>query len=317
MYPNLASYRPAPWALHETVQSQSAPAVVITRFATQMVATIITRFTTNVIAVVIARLTANMIAMIVPGLTANVIAMIVTGLTANVIAVIVPRLTANVIAMIVTRFSVVAAAPRVRGAVMAAPTVAGMAISIPASAVAAALTAMAATTTAVTTTATTVASTAATVTTAAATMATTTPTMATATPTMATAATSVTASTTTILGVGAGAIGNRVRDQNDGSRQHASNGSRQYRFFEQHMDLHISSPGRRRENAKSSRESCVRFLLFILWEFFPQEINRPPNPEIQAAHGEADRWLACYVCLIVMEEHRHAFGTDAANPALE
>ncbi|QNT40019.1 hypothetical protein ICJ54_21415 [Pseudomonas asiatica] len=173
-----------------------------------------------------------------------------------------------------------------------------------------AATTTAVTTTAVTTTATTVASTAATVTTAAATMATT-------TPTMATAATSVTASTTTILGVGAGAIGNRVRDQNDGSRQHASNGSRQYRFFEQHMDLHISSPGRRRENAKSSRESCVRFLLFILWEFFPQEINRPPNPEIQAARGEADRWLACYVCLIVMEEHRHAFGTDAANPALE
>jgi hypothetical protein len=303
VYPNLASYRPAPWALHETVQSQSAPAVVITRFATQMVATIITRFTTNVIAVVIARLTANMIAMIVPGLTANVIAMIVTGLTANVIAVIVPRLTANVIAMIVTRFSVVAAAPRVRGAVMAAPTVAGMAISIPASAVAAALTAMAATTTAVTTTATAMAATTTAVTTTATTVAST--------------ATSVTASTTTILGVGAGAIGNRVRDQNDGSRQHASNGSRQYRFFEQHMDLHISSPGRRRENAKSSRESCVRFLLFILWEFFPQEINRPPNPEIQAAHGEADRWLACYVCLIVMEEHRHAFGTDAANPALE
>ncbi|WP_456107310.1 hypothetical protein [Pseudomonas asiatica] len=105
------------------------------------------------------------------------------------------------------------------------------------------------------------ASTAATVTTAAA--------MATTTPTMATAATSVTASTTTILGVGAGAIGNRVRDQNDGSRQHASNGSRQYRFFEQHMDLHISSPGRRREKRQIKPGILCQVLAFHSVGIFP------------------------------------------------
>ncbi|UPK87616.1 hypothetical protein E5221_22775 [Pseudomonas sp. A2] len=113
-------------------------------------------------------------------------------------------------------------------------------------------------------TATTVATAATTVTTAAATMATT-------PPTMATAATSVTASTTTILGVGAGAIGNRVRDQNDGSRQHASNGSRQYRFFEQHMDLHISSPGRRREKRQIKPGILCQVLAFQSVGIFPTE----------------------------------------------
>ncbi|MNN03047.1 hypothetical protein D3C81_1157220 [compost metagenome] len=59
-------------------------------------------------------------------------------------------------------------------------------------------------------------------------MATTAATVTTSTTTVATAATtSVTTTATTILGVGAGAIGYRVWDQNDGSRQHASNGNRQ------------------------------------------------------------------------------------------
>ncbi len=45
--------------------------------------------------------------------------------------------------------------------------------------------------------------------------------------TVTTAATTMAATAAAILGVGTGTIGYRVRDQNDGSRQHASNGSRQ------------------------------------------------------------------------------------------
>jgi hypothetical protein len=49
-----------------------------------------------------------------------------------------------------------------------------------------------------------------------------------ATTAAASATTTVAATTTTtIFGVGAGAMRNRVRDQNNGSRQHASHGNRQ------------------------------------------------------------------------------------------
>jgi hypothetical protein len=51
-----------------------------------------------------------------------------------------------------------------------------------------------------------------------------------ATTTAASATTTVATTTTTttaIFGVGAGAMRNRVRDQNNGGRQHASHGNRQ------------------------------------------------------------------------------------------
>ncbi|MNF93310.1 hypothetical protein D3C84_759820 [compost metagenome] len=54
--------------------------------------------------------------------------------------------------------------------------------------------------------------------------------VATATSTVAaTATTAVTTSTTTatIFGVGAGTLGNRIGDQNEGGRQHAADGQRQ------------------------------------------------------------------------------------------
>lgn len=65
--------RPLGFVRAASNQRQSASAVVITRFATHMVAVIIARFTTNMIAVIIARLAADMIAMIIPGLTANMV----------------------------------------------------------------------------------------------------------------------------------------------------------------------------------------------------------------------------------------------------
>ncbi|MCY1434865.1 hypothetical protein D9M71_509410 [compost metagenome] len=83
--------------------SQSAPAVVVTWFAADVIAAVITRFATHMITTVITRLTANMIAMVVARFAANMMTMVIAGLTAHMIAMVIAGLTTDMIAMIIAR----------------------------------------------------------------------------------------------------------------------------------------------------------------------------------------------------------------------
>jgi hypothetical protein len=59
------------------------------------------------------------------------------------------------------------------------------------------------------------------------------------------------------------------------------------------MNLHFPSPGHYREKRQIKSGIVINFLASCAWDFFPHKKISPLCPEDQAAHGKADRWLAC------------------------